>query len=53
MIKLTTPYIKWQIVKMEIGIIATPFFLSMAKNKKAKHGGIVNPKITIAFAIPI
>ena len=50
MIKFTTPYIKWQIT---IGIIAIPFFLSMAKNKNAKQGGMVSPKITGAFIMPI
>ena len=53
MIKFTTPYIKWQSVKITIGIIAIPFFLSMAKNKNAKQGGMVSPKITGAFIMPI
>lgn len=47
------PNITWQIVKIEIGMIAILFFLSMAKNKNAKHGGTVNPNITTAFTIPI
>lgn len=51
-IKFTTPYIKWQIVKIEIGMIAIPFFLSIAKNKNARHGGIVNPKITPVLTMP-
>ena len=34
-------------VKIEIGMDAMPFFLSIAKNKKAKQGGIVNPIITL------
>lgn len=51
-IKLTTPYIKWQIIKTKIGVMAIPFLLSMAKNKKAKHGRTVNAKITITLIIP-
>jgi hypothetical protein len=50
--KFTTPYIKWQIVKMKVGINAIPFFLSIAKNKNAKQGGIVSPNITITFIMP-
>ena len=52
-IKFTTPYTKWQIVKIEIGIKAILFFLSIAKNKNVKQGGTVNPNITTAFVIPL
>ena len=41
------------LVKIETGIKAIPFFLSIAKNKNAKQGGIVNPNITITFVIPL
>jgi len=51
--KLTIPYIKWHIENTEIGIIAIKFFLSRAKKKNAKHGGIVNPNITNALMIPL
>ena len=41
-----------QIVKTVIGMIAIPFFLSMAKNKNARHGRTVSPNITNGFTIP-
>ena len=44
---------RWQSVKITVGIIASPFFLSMAKNKNARQGGIISPKITGAFTMPI
>jgi hypothetical protein len=50
---LAIPYIKWQTVKIEIGIIAILFFLSIAYAKNAKHGGTVKPNITNAFTTPI
>lgn len=52
-IKLTAPYIRWQIVKIAIGNTATQFFLSIAKNKNAKQGGTVNPNMTNAFVMPL
>jgi len=39
-------------VKIRVGINAIPFFLSISKNKKAKQGKAINPKITISFTIP-
>lgn len=52
-IKLTIPYIKWHIVNIKIGTTAIIFFLSMAKNKKAKQGSTHKSKITITFVTPL
>ena len=52
-IKLKTPYSTWQRVKIEIGMSAMVFFLSMAKNKNARQGGMVSPSITSVFVMPL